>query len=342
MNTKTYIEKLTKIGGVSSNETEIARFLSKELSRVCDRIEADVSGNVYGFINSGNINAKTILLEAHMDRIGLIVTEICKDGTVLFSEAGGIDERILPYSKVEFLNEGEHIRGIILPGMNNDTFKEEKANYSGLHIFTGMEYDELKSKIKIGSKILIDSVFTTLLDNEVCSGALDNRAGVASIIKVLNDIDKDKLKYNIEVLFSVGEELGLHGAFTGAVKSSADAAFVVDVTHGMTPDTKDKTGVFPLGCGAVICRGPNLHYGYTKKLIALAKNDSVPYRIEVAPNSSGTTAWALQVSGGGIPSMLISIPLKYMHTNVEVISVEDVETTAELIIKALEGGMDID
>ena len=339
MNTKMYIEKLTEIGGVSSNETEIARFLSKELSRVCDRIETDISGNVYGFINNGKRNAKTIMLEAHMDRIGLIVSRICKDGTVLFSEAGGIDERILPYSEVEFLNEGERIKGIILPGKNDS---EEKANYSGLHIFTGMEYDELKTKIKIGSKILINSIFISLLGNEICSSALDNRAGIASIMKVLNDIDKYKLKYNIEILFSVGEELGLHGAFTGAAKSSADAAFIVDVTHGMTSDTKDETGVFPLGSGAIICRGPNLHYRYTKKLIALAKKDSIPYRIEVAPQSSGTTAWALQVSGGGIPSMLISIPLKYMHTNVEVINIKDVETTAELIIKALEGGMDID
>lgn len=332
-----YTKKLTAIGGVSSNEEEIRRFLLNELNNCCDRTETDAAGNIFGFIGCADKSAKTLLLEAHMDRIGLVVSEIRSDGTVLFSDAGGIDKRILPYSEVEFLNEGKRINGIIVPDK-----ADGQTDENSLCIFTGLSEKELKNSIKIGSKAILLSKFSRLCGNVISSGALDNRAGTAALINVLQTVNKSRLKFNIIVLFAVGEELGLHGAFSAAEHIRADAAIVVDVTHGMTHDTKGESEVFPLGCGAVICRGPNLHYGYTKKFIALAKQLGIPYRIEVAAGSSGTDAWALQASGAGIPSVLISIPLKYMHTNVEVADAGDIQSVSELICRAAEGGTDLD
>ena len=134
----------------------------------------------------------------------------------------------------------------------------------------------------------------------------------------------------------------MHGAYTGILPNMADAAIAVDVTHGTTPDAKGETNVFDLGCGGVICRGPNLHYEYTKQLIEMSERENIPYEVEVASGGSGTTAWAVQVTGEGIPVMLISIPLRYMHTNVEVLDMADVKAVSDMIYRAVTGGIELD
>ena len=211
-----------------------------------------------------------------------------------------------------------------------------------MFVFTGYSQGELKELISVGDKFIINSGFIELLGNSVCSGAMDNRAGVCSILYALKQLDRSKLKYNITVLFSSEEELGLHGGYTGALDIDADAAIVVDVTHGMTPDSESQTGVFKTGCGAVICRGPNLNFGYTKNLAELAKSQNIPFEIEVAPTHSGTTAWAIQLSGGGTPVMLVSIADKYMHTNVETISTDDVIAVSRLLCATAEEGIGLE
>ena len=170
---------------------------------------------------------------------------------------------------------------------------------------------------------------------------MDNRAGIVAILCCLNTLIHKNPAHNIEVLFSTQEELGLHGAYTGITPGSIDAAIAIDVTHGTTPDVKGQTGVFPLGSGAVICRGPNLHYEYTKQLISLAKEKNVSHEIEVASGGSGTTAWAIQTLGSGIPVMLVSIPLRYMHTNVETLEISDIKAVADLLCYAAMGGIEL-
>lgn len=337
-NTGDLLKELTAIDGISSDEKNIADKLMPYLDSVCDTVDKDTHGNLIGYINSKNDNAKTIILEAHMDRIGLMVTKICTDGRLKFTNIGGVDERILPLSEVTVLGK-KHINGIIVPDDSNDASNNNKME--SMQIETGLTEDEVKKSVKVGDYILINSEYTKLCNNIVSGGAFDNRAGIVSILKAINQIDKNKLKYNIIILFSVQEELGLYGAYLAGKNIDADAAIVVDVTHGETNDTKDNTGVFPLGCGAVICRGPNLHYAYTKQLIDVAEKNNIPYRIEVASGSSGTNAWALQTSSDGIPSMLISIPLRYMHTNVETLKIDDIDATANLLAVAAEGGVDI-
>ena len=130
----------------------------------------------------------------------------------------------------------------------------------------------------------------------------------------------------------------MHGAYEGAEKFRPDAAIAVDVTHGLTPSVKREDGAFEMGSGAIICRGPNFHYGLTNKLIETAQRKSIPYSIEVAQGNSGTNAWAIQTAGDGVRTMLVSIPLKYMHTTVETLSVSDVDAVASLIFEFLLGG----
>ena len=332
------IYELTTLRGISSNEHSVAEVLADKLKNICDCVEIDFNGNIIGFIKCSKNNPKILMLEAHMDRIGLMVSKIGDDGLVEFTSIGGIDKRVLPSAEVEIVGK-DIVQGVICVEKNK---KDTNPDIEDMRIDTGFSVEYLRKNIKTGDMAFVKSSCTKLCGTVLSGPALDNRAGIAAVLSAIYDIDKAKLNYDIAILFSVQEELGLHGAYTGTRSINPDVAIVIDVTHGETNDTKGETGVFQLGCGAVICRGPNFNSKYTRQLIDIAEDNSLPYDIEVASGPSGTTAWAIQITGKGVPSTLISIPLRYMHTNVETLDLNDVSTCALLMKKAIEGGIVLD
>ena len=341
MNINEKLIESVSIPGISTAESPIAAFLIEELKKLNIECQLDPLGNVYGQIKSKNKNAKTILLEAHMDQIGLMVSGIDDFGYVKFVNIGGVDERILCGMEVEILSE-KPLFGVIGAYTKIDEKTKEKTNAKTeeLRIDIGFSKEKAEKLVKVGDIILIKGDCVELFNSYISGCAMDNRAGIISILECLEKVNRNTLPYNIDILFSTQEELGLHGAVLGTRK--ADAAIIIDVTHGTTPDTKEETGVFPLGSGAIICRGPNLHYDYSKQLINLAKEKFIPYSIEVASGPSGTTAWAIQTAEHGIPVMLVSIPLRYMHTNVETLYINDIKAVADLLSAAILGGLNIE
>lgn len=331
------VAELTSLYGVSTDEHRISAALKQGLLAFCDAVETDKTGNVTGHIFSDS-KAKNLMLEAHMDRIGLIISGIEKDGSLKFESVGGVDCRILPAAEVVILGK-EQVNGIVFRAKHD---KDKNTQIKNMRIDTGLSAENVKKFISVGDMAVFKGNAIRLCGNKMSGAAMDNRAGIAAILESLRRIDRGKLKYNISVLFSVQEELGLHGAYTGTYSLNPDAAIAVDVTHGSTPDSENETGVFPLGSGAVICRGPNFHYEYTKQLLELAENIDIPHTIEVASGPSGTTAWAIQITNSGIPVMLVSIPLRYMHTNVETLDIKDIDAISELIKTAAEGGIRLD
>ncbi len=330
MELKERILACASVCAVSSKEQPVAHYLMEELSKMGVSSYLDASGNLHSEI-LGNPQGKTILLEAHMDQIGLMVSGIDQNGYLKFVGVGGIDERML--CGLEVLVDGRY-SGVILP-----TQKEKTPKIEDLRMDVGLSFEEAKAQIPIGATATMRSCPKLLLGDKISGPAMDNRAGIAAVLDCVERIKEKKIPYGIKFLFSVGEELGLQGGYSGTESGMADGAIVVDVTHGATPDAKDEVGVFPLGCGAVICRGPNLHHSYTKQLIALAQEKQIPYEIEVAAGHSGTTAWAIQTAGTGIPTMLVSIPLRYMHSNLETLALKDVQAVSNLLYEALMGGI---
>ena len=342
MEIKECLTWLTGETGLSGVEDSFAQTLCERLRKLGLKAEVDPYGNVHGSLRNQNENAKTMLFEAHMDQIGLMVSEVDEDGYLQFVNLGGVDERILPGMEVTIFADSS-IKGIIGGFLPEKKEEEEQKNPSlkDYRIDTGLTPEEAKRKIHPGDFIRIDGETCGLLHQRMSGCAMDNRAGITAILCCLEALIHKKPAYHVEVLFSTQEELGLHGAYTGITPGSVDVAIAVDVTHGTTPDVKEQTGVFALGSGAVICRGPNLHYEYTKQLLSLAEQKDVSHEIEVASGGSGTTAWAIQTLGGGIPVMLISIPLRYMHTNVETLEVSDIKAVADLLYHAAMGGIEI-
>lgn len=339
------LNKLTHEAGISGFETDFSKSLCEMLSEYCGEVYADRSGSVFGLKRSSSPNAKTVMLDAHLDRIGLMVKEVDENGFVSFTALGGVDERILPASEVYILGKSR-VYGVIGAKPPHLIKKTDKSETEGLHIRdllidTGLDSSAARELIGVGDPILLMSEYTPLLGSRACSAALDNRAGIAAVLTLLEKVSDAELPYNLLISFTSGEELGLHGAYSANFDTVPDLAVVIDVTHGTTHDSPKNFTSFPLGCGAVICRGPNLRGDITDRIIGLAKESEIPYAIEVAAGCSGTNAWAFQISRGGIPCALISIPLRYMHTTVEVIDKNDIATVGLLLEKIVTGGVDL-
>ncbi len=332
------LKELTQINGISGNEKDVSYWLKSFLKTRCAEVEINKTGSVIAYLNKPDKNKKTILLEAHMDRIGLVVSEVCDGGFLKFRTLGGVDERTLPASEVYVLGK-DHIFGIIgaLPPHLKGTAKEENdIKIENMMIDTGFGAEELSKKVFVGDPIILKSEFCQLLGERISMGALDNRAGICAVLQAVNQLAEKQLDYNIKLAFTVGEELGLLGARTIDC-SDADLCFVVDVTHGQTPDAKSEA-TFPLGSGAVICRGPNLDYNITNKVIEIAEGYGIPHSVEVAAGNTGTNAWVIQTLEQGIRCVLLSIPIRYMHTAVETLDIKDIEAVGQLIAKCVEGG----
>ncbi len=331
MNTENLLRRLTEPRGISGKEGPVAELAEEYLKKYCGEVKRDRMGNLLGIRRGGG--KLRIMLEAHMDQVGLIVTEIEDSGSLKFAAVGGVDARILPGLRVKIFGS-ETITGVIAV---DDEAPEKTPEIKNMKIYAGFESKkEAEKLVKVGDFIAFDYETERLLCGNLCSGALDNRAGMAAMLSVLEKLDGKDIGADIYTLFSTQEEVGLRGSYTGAFSIKPDIALVVDVTHGTTVDSEKDPGVFDLGCGPVILRGPSVDYDLSLELIEIAKENDIPYKIEAAGGASGTTAWAIQTAGEGVRTVLISIPLRYMHTNVEVVKTADVEAVAELAAAAVE------
>lgn len=336
MDIKKLIFDLCSASGVSGSE-ETAVNTAKEYLAGFSEVTTDHNENLYAVI--GNKEAdKTILLDAHIDRIGLIVTGTDSNGFVKVDKCGGIDARVLQDS---VLKTETGLCGTVCclpPHLTEGS--ESKANpLSKTWVDFGMPFDEVKKYIKIGDKLTFNSNPKSLLGDKITSPALDNRCGAAAIIYAVDMLKDKSLDYKIVLLLSAQEETYGTGAITGAYNIDADEAISVDVSFASQPDISGQYASIELQKGAMIGIAPVLNKAMTNKLISLAKDKDIPYQLEPLSNSTGTNADHISVSKSGVKTALISIPQRYMHTQAEVISLSDVESVSKLICEyILRGG----
>ncbi|MCI9627030.1 MAG: M42 family metallopeptidase [Clostridia bacterium] len=325
------LEKLCTLRGVSGFETMGSHALGDLFRAKLEGVWEDRLGNVFGYIRCGKPNAPCILLEAHYDMIGLIVNQIDDSGFVTFVSSGGVDPRILPGSEVTICGR-EQVYGVIgmkPPHILSAEEQKKAMKITDLAIDTGFSKEQLAEKIQVGDPVTLTGSLIYMHDM-VCSRSLDDRAGLASLFLAAEQLKRSRLQVDICIQAAVCEETGQQGARCGAFAVNPDLAIVVDVTHGTTPDgKKDRTS--PVGEGTVVCLGPNIHRKHAKQLLAVLEKQHIPYHIEVEEGNTGTDAWVVQVVRSGIPCLLLSIPLKYMHTTIETIAKNDIQSTADAI-----------
>lgn len=319
---------LAKADGTPGDEFEARSVAESCLSKYMT-VHTDRLGSLVGTVGNGSFK---ILLDAHIDRIGLIVRGIDEKGFLLVSAAGGADARVLVGAKVT-VHGSRPLLGIICstpPHLMTKEDKEKGAEIKSLAVDVGLSKQEAEKIVSIGDRITVDSEQLSLLGNRIASPALDDRCGAAALILAVEAVH-DKLKNCcLSLQLSSQEEEGGAGARTAAYTADCDVAIVVDVGFGLDPHC-DKTEVNELSKGPSIGISPTLDRNLMLELVELAKDSEIPYQHDVMRGRTGTNADVINISRGGVKTALLSIPERNMHTQVEVIDLADVENTAKLI-----------
>lgn len=327
---KELIKALSDLRGISGFEYRISDKIENLLTPYADEIKKDALGNVIAVKKCGKPNAVKVMIEAHTDEIGLMVSNIDENGFISFVPVGGVDKRILPASEV-IVHGTKDVKGVIgakPPHLQNPGEHNKSSEMEDMAIDVGMDADEVKSIISVGDSVTF-SQSVGELGGQFSGKTLDDRAGIAAIITVMKNLMKIKTEVDVYAVAAVQEEVGLRGAKTAAYGIEPDMAVSIDVCHGITPD--NSKNAFELGEGVVISIGPNIHPKLFKRLKDTAQEHHISVQYDVDGGDTGTDAWAIQVSRMGVPTALLSIPLKYMHTSVETLCVSDVKMTAELL-----------
>lgn len=336
METKEILRTLCEANGVSGEESSAAAVALEMLKKFDKNASTDVLGSVTGFIGDRSNGKPLVMLDAHIDEIGLIVTYIDDDGFIKVGECGGVDNRLLLAQTVTVWGK-QPIKGVIStlpPHVAKETDKVAKTE--DIAVDTGYSKEQLEKIISQGDKITFDSAFSELKNDRFCGKAIDDRSGVTSLLVALEKMSGKTLAYNVAVHFASREELGGQGAQTGAFRINPDYAIAVDVSFAHTPDAKaEKCG--KMGGGVMIGYAPTLDKELSQKMTELAEKAKIPYAVEVMDGETGTDADEISTVRGGVKAVTLSIPEKYMHTPVEVVQISDIEATAELICRFLCG-----
>ncbi len=328
------IKLLSNLHGVSGHEHAVAEEIKKLFGLYCHECSIDTMGNVIGVKKSSAPHGR-VMIEAHMDEIGFIITDIDDKGFLYFSTIGGMDARIMLAQEV-IVHGKSHITGIIGAKPPHILSAEEcKATVpkEKLYIDTGFSGEEVKKLVKVGDTATMKNKTLFLMDGMISTKAQDDRTSVAAVAEVLSQLKDVELPFDLYAVAAVQEEVGLRGAGCAAYSINPDFAISIDVCHGITPDAKENA--FPTGGGTVISKGPNIHPILVEAIINVMKIKGIDYAIDIDGGDTGTDAAAVQIANNGIPAALFSLPLKYMHTPVETVSEADVKSTADAIAEFL-------
>lgn len=331
MGLKKILSELSNLHCVSGNEVFITEkfidFLEKRYDAKCDVLH----GNV--IINFGNRqqDRKHVLIDAHIDEIGFVCSYIDDEGFIVPANVGGMDYRILPAQNV-IVHGKKDIPGVIasVPPHLSDG-NEVISSASELLIDTGYTKEQLMKIVSPGDTVSFATESYELLGGRMCGKSLDDRAGVAVIIKML-DILKNysDISCSYTVLFSASEEVGQRGAVTACYEINPDIAIAVDMGFAVSPG-EDPKKCGEMGKGPMIGVSPSLSREITDMLIHVANMRGIVYQKEIMSGLTGTNADKFSVSRCGVKTCTCSVPLRYMHTANEVVDIKDIESTAELL-----------
>ncbi len=317
--------------GTPGSEGEAARVISTYLNEYM-QVKIDRLGNVIGTCGEGKTH---ILLDAHLDQIGLIVRGIDDKGFLLVDRIGGTDIRVLTGAEVT-VHGKEELFGVIcsVPPHLSKSDDSKKLDIRRMAVDIGCNKADAEKIVSIGDRITLRNCQQELLGDNISSGAFDDRCSVAAILYALEIIKGKTENLKISVMLSSQEETGGSGAKAGAFSLMPDYAVVVDVGFGNDPYT-DKSQTINLGKGPSVGIAPVLDNDFTNEVINIAKEKAIPYQHDVMGRTTGTNADSITITGSGVKTALLSIPLRYMHTANEVINLKDIEYTGKLIAEIL-------
>ncbi len=336
MDYKRVLDRLCALSGPSGFEGTVVQTAMAFLRPLTDEVRVTRLGSVVGLRRCGRENAPKLLLDAHLDEIGLIVTGH-EEGFLRFAPLGGVDPRMLPDREVTLLTIPP-IYGVVAclpPHVQSKEDMDKSLPIKDLYIDVGLTQEEAQQHIPIGTPATYRGGCFALGENLIYGKALDDRAGFAVLLDVLEQLKDKPLGVDLYILGSSQEETKSSGATTAAYEIAPALCVAVDVTHGDSPDASSYE-TFNLGGGPVIGVGPNCARSLSGRLKHLAEKENIPFQIEVMAGSSGTNAWPVQISREGVATAVLSVPERYMHTPAEVVCTKDLSDTARLLTAFVE------
>lgn len=337
MHYETVLGELCALAGPSGFESPVAQAAARLLEGVMDEVRIDKMGSVIGVRRCGKEHAPKLLLDAHLDEIGFIVTGH-EEGYLRFAPLGGVDRRMLPDRELTILTQPP-MYGVVAclpPHIQSAEDMDKSLPIRELWLDVGLSQEEAEKRIPIGTPAVYRTGCTPLGKNLLCGKALDDRACFAILVDALEQLKGEELDVDVYLLGSTQEETHSTGAITAAFGICPDLCVAVDVTHGDSPDApKDQT--FPLGGGPVIGVGPNCTRWMTERMKRCARQLEMDYQLEIMSGHSGTNGWDLQISREGVATSVLSLPLRYMHTPVETAHRSDLDQTAALLAQFIRG-----
>ena len=335
---KDLLKELISIAGLSGYETPVRQRIEKAWQPLTDELSTSRIGSLHALKKgAGKSPRESILIAAHMDAIGLMVTRVV-DGFLYVTEVGGIDARVLPGQAV-MVHGRQDLPGVVAQPpawLLPPKARSGPVPLENLIVDTGLPARRVSRLVRPGDLVSFAQPPLELGGDLLAGHSLDNRASVVALTECLRILQTRRHEWDVWAVATVQEEETLGGAATSAHQLRPTLAVAVDVTFGKDPSSPAHR-TFELGKGPVLGWGPNIHPGLHKAFKQTADRIELSTQKEVMPRHSGTDAIALQVASEGIPTMVVSIPLRYMHTPVEVIHLKDVARVGRLLAAFIAG-----
>lgn len=339
MDVLAHLKSLVAASGLSGHELPVRDVIREAWAPLTDEIGGDNLGSLWATKRgAGKAPHKRIMLSAHMDAIGLMVTRV-REGFLWVTEIGGVDPRVMPGQPV-LVHGRETIPGVVAsipPHLLSPADREKAVRLQDLMIDVGLPADRVAALVRVGDLASFgQQPFEMQNGDWLVAKSLDNRASVAAVTVCLDALQGRPHSWDVAAVATAQEEETFGGAYSSAFGIAPHLAIAIDVTFASGPGLPEHK-TFSLGDGPACGWGPNLSPKLHRMVMDIAARNEIPCRLEVMPMHSGTDAYAIQVSREGIPTALISIPLKHMHTPVEVVSIKDVTRAGRLMAEFIVG-----
>ncbi len=352
-----FLKDLISAPGLSGYEDPAAKIIAEKWRPFVDEISFGRLGSLHGLRHgTGQAPRSSVMVATHMDGIGMMVTGIT-DGFLRVTRVGGVDARVLPGTAVTVFSTGKNTSGAgakdtivtgakasALPGvvampsprLLPEEMRDGPVALEYLFIDTGLLPGKVTELVRIGDVVAFAQPPIELSGETLAGHSLDNRASVAALTVCLEELQSRSHAWDVWAVASSQEETGASGAAGSSFELHPTMAIVVDVTFAKGPGASDWS-TFPLGKGPTIAMGPNMHPALHKTMKELAEKLEIPHALEYTPTYSGTDGWAIQVAAEGIPTMVLGIPLRYMHTPVEVVAIKDIQRAGRMLAEFIAG-----
>ncbi|MCC7261475.1 MAG: M42 family metallopeptidase [Candidatus Latescibacteria bacterium] len=340
---RAFLEALVAAPGPSGYEGPVRRVWTAQMQSCADEVRVDVHGNAIAVANPKG--RPRVMLAGHMDELGFQVLHLDDKGFIYFDTIGGFDMGIVPGRKVRIHTAKGEVLGVIgkrpIHLMSGEERKKVPEQHELWIDIGAKDIKEARKLVEIGDPITYDANFEALRRELAVSRGFDNKVGAYVVAEVLRQVaqSRKKAKAALYAVATVQEEVGLRGARTSTFGIDPLVGIAVDVTFATDHPGMDKrkTGEVNIGGGPVINRGANVNPVVFERLVSAARKEKIPFQVCAEPGGTGTDANAMQVAGAGVATGLVSLPLRYMHTPVELVSLKDLDHAVSLLAAFVQG-----